>query len=111
MAATKPVTPAPAPEFVGAGEWVTKAELDEAYLRTHPMIQVEAGVVRATDLSRMGPGEILHIDPHETPFMALSKGKPSAQIHEWTEDELVSAIDVKPNPDPLFRLMGRKARE
>ena len=29
MAATKPVTPAPAPEFVGAGEWVTKAELEE----------------------------------------------------------------------------------
>lgn len=53
------------------------------------------------------------IDPAETPFMAFCKGKYSPQFprHEWIEDELVSAIDVRPNPDPLFRLMGRKARE
>lgn len=85
MAATKPVTPAPAPEFVGAGEWVTRDELEEAYLRTHPMIQVEAGVVRATDLSRMGPGEILHIDPHETPF--LSSYPDGSPRYEWTQEE------------------------
>jgi len=68
-----------------------KAQLDEAYLRTNPMIQVDGGVVRATDLSRMGPGEILHIDPHETPFMSMVNSKSEHTIHEWTEDPLFTS--------------------
>lgn len=54
-----------------------KVQLEEAYLRAHPVITIDAPQMNAVDL-KLSPGRI------------------------------VSAIDVEPNPDPLFRLLGRE---
>lgn len=57
---------------------------------------------------------IYSIDPKETPFIGFPRQVTKADLeemypmHEISEKRIVSAIDVKPNPDPLFRLLGRE---
>ena len=54
-----------------------------------------APVAAATqEVVALEPGNdeaIYSINPKETPFTSLCNGKPSAQLHEWVEDDLFTA--------------------